>query len=68
VLLDHLFFLMMFLDVRALAVGLGANPEKTETIYLGVDVEKFKPTKKRKRITIGTLGRLIPEKNIQEIL
>jgi glycosyltransferase involved in cell wall biosynthesis len=54
--------------IQRLAVGLGAKPEKTETIYLGVDVGKFKPTKKRNRITIGTLGRLIPEKNIQEIL
>ncbi len=54
--------------VRNLAVRLGADPRKTETIYLGVDVEKFKPKRKGHKITIGTLGRLVPEKNIHEIL
>jgi glycosyltransferase involved in cell wall biosynthesis len=54
--------------VHNLTVRLGADSRKTETIYLGVDVDRFKPEKKSHKITIGTLGRLVPEKNIHEIL
>ena len=54
--------------IETLALKLGANQDTVTTIYLGVDVEKFKPTKKQSHLTIGTLGRLIPEKNIQELL
>jgi glycosyltransferase involved in cell wall biosynthesis len=53
--------------IKEQAIKLGASPEKTETIYLGVDTDRFKPRKKN-TITIGTLGRLVPEKNIDEII
>lgn len=54
--------------IESLTVKMGADPSKVSTIYLGVDVEKFKPTKKRGELTVGTLGRLVPEKNIHELL
>ena len=54
--------------IRHLAVKLGADPRKTKTIYLGVDVERFKPSRKTTSITIGTLGRLVPEKRIETII
>lgn len=54
--------------IEKLAVKLGANPARTETIYLGVDLKRFHPTEKRKELTIGTLGRLVREKNIHELL
>jgi glycosyltransferase involved in cell wall biosynthesis len=54
--------------IKRLAIKQGAEPQKTETIYLGVDVDRFKPSKKSKSITIGTLGRLVPEKRIDTIL
>lgn len=55
--------------IRTLAIRLGSDPQKTETVYLGVDTKKFKPGKKdTNTITIGTLGRMIPEKRIEDIL
>jgi len=54
--------------IESLAVKMGANPNKIKTIYLGVDVEKFKPARKQRQMTVGTLGRLVPEKNIHELL
>lgn len=57
--------------VRALAVSLGADEEATETIYLGVDTERFKPgpdTDDRDRVTVGTLGRLVSDKNVADLL
>lgn len=54
--------------IRNHAIQLGAKPEKTETIYLGVDTDRFKPKKQTEIKTIGTLGRLVPEKNIDELL
>jgi glycosyltransferase involved in cell wall biosynthesis len=54
--------------IREQAIKIGAQPEKTETIYLGVDTARFKSKKDAQIITIGTLGRLVPEKNIAEML
>ena len=57
--------------VRGLAVSLGANSEKTETVYLGVDTKRFKPgpgVRDGDKVTVGTLGRLVPEKNVGDIL
>ena len=54
--------------IREKAIQLEANPKKTETIYLGVDTDRFKPKKQNQKPTIGTLGRLVPEKNIDELL
>lgn len=54
--------------IKEKAIKIGAPPEKTETIYLGVDTTRFSPRKDSKTVTIGTLGRLVPEKNISEIL
>ena len=48
---------------------MGAAPRKTSTIYLGVDVDRFHPNKRKNEIpTIGTLGRIIPEKNVDDLL
>ncbi|MFH0851021.1 MAG: glycosyltransferase [Candidatus Bathyarchaeota archaeon] len=47
---------------------LGASLGKTETIYMGVDVERFRPNKLRGPQTIGTLGRVIPGKNMEDLL
>lgn len=41
---------------------------KVETIYLGVDPVKFKPAMEPKTLTIGTLGRLVEQKNIIDLL
>jgi glycosyltransferase involved in cell wall biosynthesis len=55
--------------VRKLAVKLGADSEKTRRVYLGVDVKRFKPKKSERDVpTIGTLGRMVTEKNIEDIL
>ena len=55
--------------IRRLAIKQGANPRETKTIYLGVDVNRFKSSnKKTKSLTIGTLGRLVPEKRVDTIL
>ena len=54
--------------VKQLILQMGADPSKTETIYLGVDVERFKPDNKGNELTIGTLGRLVPEKKIEDLL
>lgn len=47
---------------------LGASHQKTETIYMGVDVEKFKPGRRKGPQTIGALGRIIPGKNLADLL
>jgi len=54
--------------IRRLTIKQGAEPHKTKTIYLGVDVDRFKPSRKTPSFTIGTLGRLVPEKRIDTIL
>jgi len=54
--------------IKEHAIKIGAPPEKIETIYLGVDINRFKPKKDNEKTTIGTLGRLVQEKNIDEIL
>ncbi len=57
--------------MRGIAVSLGADSEKTETVYLGVDTKRFKPGPGRRdgdKVTVGTLGRLVPEKNVGDIL
>ena len=55
--------------IKKQAIHIGANPDKIETVYLGVDVDKFKLVAKNNDIpVIGTLARLVPEKNIEEIL
>ncbi|MCW4049668.1 MAG: glycosyltransferase family 4 protein [Candidatus Bathyarchaeota archaeon] len=55
--------------IRDIAIRLGAEPEKTRTIYIGVDVNRFRPVRRRNHaVTLGTLGRLVPEKNIEDIL
>ncbi len=57
--------------VRELAVSLGAEDDETETVYLGVDAERFKPepsTRDGDKVTVGTLGRLVSDKNVEDIL
>lgn len=65
--------------IKNLAIRLGAKPENTETIYMGVDVKRFHPPKNRvllkRRLgidegtaVIGTLGRSVPEKRVEELL
>jgi glycosyltransferase involved in cell wall biosynthesis len=57
--------------VRGLAVSLGANSGNTETVYLGVDTNRFKPEPGERdgdKVTVGTLGRLVSDKNIEDIL
>lgn len=65
--------------VRGLALRLGAPEEKVEVIYLGIDAEKFKPTSDRDavreevgvpvdRLVVGTLGRLVPEKRVEDLI
>jgi glycosyltransferase involved in cell wall biosynthesis len=54
--------------LERLAWKLGAQPEKTETIYLGVDANRFKPRGKSVFLTIGTLGRLVSQKNIEDLI
>lgn len=53
--------------LEQIALKLGASPEKTRTIYLGVDPDRFTPRQTR-HLTIGTLGRLVPQKNIEDFL
>jgi len=65
--------------IRSLALRLGAPRERTETIYLGVDVKKFKPSKNMgelreahgippDRVVVGTLGRLVGEKRVGDLI
>jgi glycosyltransferase involved in cell wall biosynthesis len=65
--------------VRRLAIMLGANEGGIERIYLGVDVERFKPSDDRRRLrerygippnatVIGTLGRLVSEKRVEDLI
>jgi len=65
--------------IRRLAVSLGADEDRTERLYLGVDVERFKPLGDVHRLrersgvppdktVIGTLSRLVPEKHVEELI
>jgi glycosyltransferase involved in cell wall biosynthesis len=63
---DHIATVSKYIHEKA--IQLGAEPAKTETIYLGVNTDHFKPSKQNNPTTIGTLGRLVAEKNIDEIL
>ncbi|MFB0558646.1 MAG: glycosyltransferase family 4 protein [Candidatus Bathyarchaeia archaeon] len=65
--------------IRRLTIGLGAPPDKVETIYLGVDTAKFQPPEDRAivkekfgvpahRLVIGTLGRLVPDKRVEDFI
>jgi glycosyltransferase involved in cell wall biosynthesis len=65
--------------IRRVAVQLGAPPEKVETIYMGIDTSKFKPSRDAAslrekygipegHVVIGTLGRLVPEKRVENII
>ena len=55
--------------VREQAMRLGARPDKTETIYIGVDTERFRPPRKRRAPpTVGVLSRMVPDKRVEEIL
>ncbi len=65
--------------IQKIAVDLGAPPEKVETIYLGVDTKRFRPPTDRiplkeklgipkDLLVVGTLGRLIPEKRVEDLI
>jgi len=65
--------------IGRVAVQLGAPPWKVETIYIGVDTSKFKPSEDGPSLreefgipeghaVIGTLGRLVPEKRVENII
>ena len=65
--------------IKGLALRLGAPEERVEVIYLGVNPEKFKPESNRKelrealgvpddRLIVGTLGRLVPEKRVEDFI
>lgn len=65
--------------IRSLAMKLGAPLKKVEVIYQGVDTSKFKPHGGRlslrekfrvpaDHIVIGTLGRLVPKKRIDDMI
>lgn len=65
--------------VGRVAVQLGAPPEKVETIPMGVDTSKFRPSRDAAPLreefgipegcaVIGTLGRLVSEKRVEDII
>lgn len=65
--------------IKGLAIDLGARREKTEVIYTGIDVEKFRSPGDRRRLqeefgipegrwVVGTLGRLVPEKRVEDFI
>lgn len=65
--------------IQKIAVDLGAPPEKVETIYLGVNTKRFRPPTDRAPLkekqgipgdllVVGTLGRLVPEKRIEDLI
>ncbi len=65
--------------IRDLAVRLGALQEKVKVVYLGVDTTMFRPATdkafvRRKygipanHIVVGALGRLVPEKRVEDII
>jgi glycosyltransferase involved in cell wall biosynthesis len=65
--------------ISGIVVDLGAPPEKVETIYLGVDTKRFRPPTDRAPlkekqgiprdlIVVGTLGRLVPEKRVEDLI
>ena len=63
---DHVVTVSRHLE--RIVLRLGASPGKTETIYMGVDVERFRPGRRKGPQTIGTLGRVIPGKNMEDLL
>lgn len=65
--------------IRNVAIGLGAPPENVEVVYIGVDTAKFRPPTDKANLkkehgipenslVIGTLGRLIPEKRVGDLV
>ena len=64
--------------IGGLATRLGAPRGKVEVIHTGVDTERFKPCgrtygdersiQQRTDIVVGTLGRLVPEKRVEDFL
>jgi glycosyltransferase involved in cell wall biosynthesis len=65
--------------IKKIAVDLGAPPERVETIYLGVDTKRFMPPTDRAPLkeklgisgdlfVVGTLGRLVPEKRVEDLI
>jgi len=65
--------------IRGLALKLGAGHEKIEVVYMGVDTDKFKPPVNKAKlrhelgmpdneIIIGSLGRLVPEKRVEDLI
>lgn len=55
--------------LNRVAERLGVDKEKLETIPTGIDTEKFKPAcHSNSKTVIGVLGRLTPQKNIQDII
>ena len=54
--------------LESLAVKLGADQRKVRTIYMGVDPNRFIPRKRSRAQTIGTLGRLVPQKRVSDLI
>ena len=65
--------------IRDLAIELGASPENVDVIPLGVDTKKFKHSLDKLSIrekigiptdhlVVGTLGRLVPEKRVGDLI
>ncbi len=65
--------------IRRLSVHLGAPAERVVVIHQGIDTSKFRPSKEKESlrekmgipsgvIVIGTLGRLVPEKRVDDIV
>ncbi len=65
--------------IKKLAIALGATPEKTDVIYIGVDIEKFRPSDDKETLkakigipedktVVGTLGRLVPDKRVVDLI
>jgi glycosyltransferase involved in cell wall biosynthesis len=64
--------------IGGLAIRLGAPRGSLEIIHTGVDTERFRPSgrtcdgerpiKQRAGLIVGTLGRLVPEKRVEDLL
>jgi glycosyltransferase involved in cell wall biosynthesis len=64
--------------IRDLAVSLGAPAERVEVIYLGIETSRFMPSDEESlrekmgipadAIVVGSLGRLVPEKRVEDLL
>ncbi|MCW3991463.1 MAG: glycosyltransferase family 4 protein [Candidatus Bathyarchaeota archaeon] len=65
--------------IKRLAVRLGAPAERVEVIYQGIDTSKFRPSREKESLrekmgipsdllVVGTLGRLVPEKRVDDII